>query len=74
MKMYLFCLKCKQRYVIPYWAMKRMTYREYSYCDKCYEEIEGNKRSLFARIFTRKYGGKRPDIILRKPPEEETHE
>lgn len=71
MRLHLFCLKCKKRYSIPMWAFNRMSYREYSYCDKCYYEIEEKKRSLFARIFTRKKNIKRPDIFIRKPPKED---
>jgi RNA polymerase-binding transcription factor DksA len=52
--MHLICLKCRVSYRIPLWAMKRMSYREYSYCDKCHKEIEGKPRRIFARIFTRR--------------------
>lgn len=57
--MYLYCLKCKKTYFIPHFIMKRISYREYSYCDKCYKEKEGKKRRLIARIFTRLTGKKR---------------
>lgn len=61
MRFHLFCLKCHATYSIPEWAMKHMTYREYSYCDKCYIEKEGKPRSLFAKMFTKK-GRKTNDI------------
>lgn len=54
MRMYLICLNCQKPYSMSLWAMKRTTYREYSYCDICYIQKEGRKRSLFARLFTRK--------------------
>lgn len=54
MRMYLYCLNCKQRYNIPLWAMRHMTYREYSYCDDCYKQKEGKPRGLLARIVTRR--------------------
>jgi hypothetical protein len=52
--MHLFCLRCKSTYKIPYWAMKRITYLEYSYCNVCYKERIGKERSLLAKLFTRK--------------------
>lgn len=54
MRMHLICLSCKKKYSIPFWAMRHMTYREYSYCDDCYKQKEGKLRSLFARIMTRR--------------------
>ncbi len=48
------CLKCGACYDIPIWAMRFMTYREYSYCNKCHIEKEGKSRSLFSKIVTRR--------------------
>ncbi len=56
MIMPLFCLKCHARYSIPLWAMRHMTYTEYSYCDRCYLEKMDRKRGRFARLMTRKRG------------------
>lgn len=54
MRMYRVCLKCKKKYSIPLWAMRHMTYQEYSYCNECYKQEEGKSRGLFARIMTRR--------------------
>ena len=52
----LYCLRCKTTYNIPMWAMKHMTYREYSYCNKCHKIKEGKPRRIFAKMFTYKTG------------------
>ena len=53
-RMHLYCLSCKATYSIPLWAMNHMTYREYSYCNRCHIAKEGRPRRLFARLTTRK--------------------
>ena len=55
----LYCLRCKTTYNIPMWAMKHMTYREYSYCNKCHKIKEGKPRRIFAKMFTYKTGRKK---------------
>jgi hypothetical protein len=50
--MHLYCLNCKKNYSIPYWVMRIITYREYSYCNKCYKAKEGKSKSLIGRLFT----------------------
>lgn len=54
MKMYLYCLACGKKYSICLRAMRHMTYREYSYCDKCHIDKEGKPRRWWARLATRK--------------------
>jgi hypothetical protein len=51
--MHLICLKCNKPHSIILWAMRRMTYKEYSYCAKCYKEKEGKGKRLFAKLFTK---------------------
>lgn len=50
--MQLSCLNCKTKYYMPYFIMKLVSYREYSYCNVCYKEKEGKNKSLLGRIFT----------------------
>ena len=46
--MHLYCLNCKTNYRIPHWVMRIITYREYSYCNKCYKEKQGNQKYNWA--------------------------
>ena len=50
--MHLFCLNCESKFYMPKTIMRIVGYREYSYCNTCYKEKEGKKKSLIGRIFT----------------------
>lgn len=49
--MHLICLNCKSKYYIPRKVMRIIGYREYSYCNTCYKEKEGKRKSLIGLIF-----------------------
>lgn len=50
--MHLSCLRCQTKYYMPNFIMKRVSYREYSYCNICYKDEIGKNKSLLGRVFT----------------------